>query len=59
MWVTAKICDGLGNFVPGMGFVGRALNIGSCLLNPAPTLEDLQKDLREIENNLKNGCEKI
>ena len=56
---TANICDGLGNFVPGMGFLGGALKMGSCLLNPAPTLEDLQRDQREIENNLKESSGNI
>lgn len=52
--VTSSICEGLGTFVPGVGFVGGALKMGSCLLNPAPSLADLKRTQKEIEETM-NG----
>lgn len=49
---TASICNGLGQFVPGLGIVGGAVNIGSKLLNPAPTLADIKKTEKEILKQL-------
>ena len=46
--VGAKIADGLGSFVPGANIVGGALAFGASLLNPEPTIEDLQEELQEI-----------
>ena len=49
---TASICQGLGNFVPGMGILGGALKMGSTLLNPSPTLADLKRTQEELEEKL-------
>ena len=44
---TATICEGLGNFVPGIGIIGGALKIGSSLLNPDVSLLDLQRSQKK------------
>ena len=49
---TAKIVDTVGPF-PGAGFISGALSFGATLLNPEPTLEDLQKELREIKATIE------
>ena len=46
--VTAKIVEGVGGFIPGAGVIGGALFFGATLLNPAPSLQDLQKDLKQV-----------
>ena len=51
--VTASICNGLGSFVPGLGIVGGAINMGSKILNPAPTLADIKRTEKEIIQQLE------
>ena len=43
----------VGDFIPGAGLIGGALSLGSSLLNPEPTLEDLKKQMTELQNGLK------
>ena len=45
MGTTASTCENL-NWVPGLSLVGGALKIGSSLLNPAPSLADLKKQVK-------------
>jgi len=51
--VTASICRGLGDFVPGLGIVGGAINIGAKMLNPAPTLADIKRTEQEVISQLE------
>ena len=53
--VTASICEGLGNFLPGAGLVGGALQMGSCLLNPKPTLADLRRTEEKLQSSLNDA----
>ena len=50
--VGAQIVDTMGSFVPGAGILGGAMALGASLLNPEPSMEDLQKDLQEIKMQL-------
>ena len=50
--VTASICQGMGTFVPGLGILGGALKIGSSILNPSPSLADLKRNQKDIEDSL-------
>ena len=42
----------MGNFIPGLGIVGGALKMSSSLLNPSPTLADLKRSQKEIQESL-------
>ena len=42
--VTGGIVSGLGNFVPGLGVIGGALSLGSKVLNPAATINDVRRE---------------
>jgi hypothetical protein len=55
--VSGKIVGSCGNFVPGAGIIGGALSFGATLLNPEPSLQDLQKDLKEIQTMLADGAQ--
>ena len=52
--VTGKIVKGCGNFIPGAGIIAGALSCGSSLLNPEPSLQELQKQLNEVTNVLQS-----
>ena len=52
--VGAKIVDCMGSFVPGAGILGGAMALGASLLNPEPSIEDLQKDLQDIKEQLSD-----
>ena len=52
--VTGKIVNGCGNFIPGAGIIAGALSCGSSLLNPEPSLQELQKQLNEVTNVLQS-----
>ena len=52
---SSKIVDGLGQFVPGASILSGALAFGATLLHPEPSMEDLQKQLREIQATLAAG----
>ena len=53
MGVTASICNGLGSFVPGLGMVGGAIQMGGKILNPAPSLADIKRSEKEILESLE------
>ena len=53
--VSSEIVDGLGSFVPGGSVVKGALAFGAMLLNPQPTIKDLQKDIQSITDLLNKG----
>jgi len=55
--VTGKIVTAIGTAVPGVGILGSALSMGATLLNPEPTLKDLQKSMNEIKQELKSISE--
>ena len=53
--VSSKIVEGVGSFVPGAGVIGGALSFGATLLNPAPSLKDLQRDLEQVQVALEGS----
>ena len=53
--VSSKIVEGIGGFLPGAGVIGGALSFGATLLNPAPSLQDLQKDLKQVKEALEGS----
>ena len=59
MGVTAGICNGLGSFVPGLGIVGGAIQVGSKILNPAPSLADIKRSEQEILEHLEGKTGRI
>ena len=42
--VTGSIVSGLGNFVPGLGILGGALSLGSKVLNPTTSMNDVRRE---------------
>ena len=55
--VTGKIVTAVGKAVPGVGILGSALSMGATLLNPEPTIKDLQKGMNEMKQELKSITE--
>ena len=53
--VTGKIVGAVDGFVPGANIIGGALSFGATLLNPEPSVEDLQKQLREIKDTIEGS----
>ena len=53
MSITGKVVSGCGNFIPGAGIIGGALSFGSSLLNPQPTMQELKKQLDDVNEALK------
>ena len=53
--VTGKIVGAVDGFVPGANIIGGALSFGATLLNPEPSVEDLQKELREIKDTIEGS----
>lgn len=51
---TASICESL-NWIPGLSIVGGALKMGSSLLNPAPTIHDLRRQVEELEKHMNSS----
>ena len=52
--VTAKICDGLGDFIPGGAIIGGACTLGAKLLLPEPEEEnEVNTDIEGIKTALK------
>ena len=47
--VSSKVVGAVEGFVPGANIIGGALAFGATLLNPEPSMEDLQKELRDIK----------
>ena len=52
--VTASICKHLA-FIPGVSLVGGALGMGASLLNPAPTLADLKRQIQELKEHSESS----
>ena len=50
--VTVKIVDVCGTFGPGVATLGSAASFGASLLNPEPTLHDLEEKLDELNERL-------
>ena len=50
---SASVVGFLEGFVPGANVIGGALSFGATLLNPQPTLKDLQQQLMEIQKELE------
>ena len=53
--VTGKIVGAVDGFVPGANIIGGALSFGATLLNPEPSVDDLQKQLREIKDTIEGS----
>ena len=53
--VSGKIVGAVEGFVPGVNIIGGALSFGATLLNPVPTIEDLQKDIRAIQEDISRS----
>ena len=52
--VGAKIIESMGSFVPGSGILGGAMVFGASLLNAEHSIEDLQRDLQEVNKQLSD-----
>jgi len=55
--ISGKSVKGMGDFVPGASIIGGALTFGSTLLNPEPSMQDLQRELKEIKITLEKGSQ--
>ena len=51
--VSSKVVGAVEGFVPGANIIGGALSFGATLLNPPTSMEDLQKELRDIKATLE------
>ena len=56
---SSKVVGAVEDFVPGAKLIGGALSFGATLLNPDNSVEDLQKEFIQIqqESNRKNSEE--
>ena len=54
MSITGNIVDTFGSFIPGASILAGALEFGAELLNPDPTIENLQEDLKAMTIQLAN-----
>ena len=52
---SGEILSFVGDFVPGAGIIGGALSFGATLLNPDPPKEDLEKQLSELKEEIKQS----
>ena len=52
--VGAMIVESMGSFVPGSGILGGAMVFGASLLNAEHSIEDLQRDLQEVNKQLSD-----
>ena len=50
---TAVVFDALGNFVPGLGYIGGALKLGSSILNPDASLADIKKETELLTQTME------
>ena len=57
--VTRKIVESVEGFVPGANIIGGALSFGATLLNPEPSVDDLQKQLREIKDTIEGSSNSV
>ena len=53
--VSGQIVGAVEGFVPGANIIGGALSFGATLLDPKPSIEDLQKELRDIKEDIKQS----
>ena len=53
--VSSKIVGAVDGFVPGANIIGGALSFGATLLNPEPSVEDLHKQLKEIQDTIEGS----
>ena len=51
--ISGKIAGAVEGFAPRANIIGGALLFGATLLNPEPSLEDLQHELREVRNSIQ------
>ena len=56
--VSGKIVGAVDGFVPGAKYVGGALSFGATLLNPQPTPQELQKELKDIKATIEETTNK-
>ena len=52
---SGKILSFVDCFVPGASIIGGALSFGATLLNPEPAKEDLEKQLSELKEEIKQS----
>ena len=52
---SGKILGFVDGFVPGASIIGGALSFGATLLNPEPPKEDLEKQLSELREEIKQS----
>ena len=53
--VSSEIVGAVDGFVPGANIIGGALSFGATLLNPEPSVEDLHKQLKEIQDTIEGS----
>ena len=53
--VTGKIVGAVDGFVPGANIIGGALSFGATLLNPEPSVKDLQQQLQDIKDTIEGS----
>lgn len=46
---TGKLVSAAGNFIPGLGLVGGALSLGATLIDPPPSLDDINQLKKSLE----------
>ena len=46
---TGKLVSAAGNFVPGLGLVGGALSLGATLIDPPPSLQDINQLKKSLD----------
>ena len=56
---NGKIFKVFGGFVPGAYLIGAALSIGATLLNPEPSMRDLQTEIKKESGEVKVNVERI
>ena len=56
---SGKIVTACAGFVPGAYFIGTALSLGATLLNPQPSMRDLQKEIKKESEEVKVNVERI
>ena len=54
--VSGKIVGAVESFVPGANIIGGALSFGATLLNPEPSIQDLQKELQDIKEEIRRSA---
>ena len=57
--VSGKIFKVFDGFVAGAYLIGGALSLGATLLNPQPSMRDLQKEIKKESEEVKVNVERI